>query len=151
MYYKKQLILFICLALFAIIILFYIYKTFTTEHFYALKDTSPCPKFQIRQCDGKCRSVNYKYVAGCDNVCRIKGYEWVRGCNGCGPPREYRVQGCNGCVPPDQVLQYTITTQNENTPTKHHWFCGDTEVSNPYIKLKNGSAKTGQIEKYIGG
>ena len=35
MYYKKQLILFICLSLLAIIILFYIYKTFTTEHFYA--------------------------------------------------------------------------------------------------------------------
>ena len=150
MYYKKLQILFVCLALFAIIILFSIYKNFTTEHFYALKDISDCPKFQRRQCDGRCRSVNYKYVAGCDNVCRIKGYEWVRGCNGCGPPREYRVQGCNGCVPPDQVLQYTTTTTQNGSIPITHWFCGKTEVSNPESKVERGGG-SGIVKKTLGG
>ena len=157
MYYKKQQILFICLALLGIILLLSIYKTFTTENFYApikvqagyaeqtylvknLEEKmygSPCPKGKIRKCDETCRLANKIYEKGCDNICRLKDHAWIK--------------GCNGCVPPDQVLQYTTKKYQEgkNIATQK-WFCGEKEVSNPNNEV-TGSGQTGQVTKYLGG
>jgi len=146
MYYKKLQILFVCLALFAIIILLSIYKTFTTEHFYAplkVKFSSAEQTYLVKHLGEQmpdCPTLNNKtYVKGCDKVCRLKGYEWVN--------------GCNGCVPPDKVRYFMFVPSD--TDTKIDIFCGNKKVGSRNNKgavhVKKGTPTNAGVRTTLGG
>jgi len=122
MVYKNYKYVFICLAIFSILLLA-IYKTFTTENFYAtVKIRSKGGERTYPLIPGPCLRGE---IRGCDGICRLPNNAYIKACNGCVPRNRAHIKGCNGCVPPNQALYYRFVRIDDKT---EEIYCGDKKV-----------------------